>query len=183
MRRSSTIARPPHRICVVSQRLCVGRRLACQLMCAGNGHLLRVVAVHYCAPLHLRLGTRSSSGHRRVARVLQRRAAAPGVGQRRRLAILTIRYPLGSGGAWKRGGNFSCVILLPVQPMGPTSCLSPPARNRPASTSCRTKAPAERRGAAACSSLCPAWSAPSWLPVPPGPWGRTTPSLSRRHFS
>ena len=35
-------ARPSHRICVVSQLLCVGQPLLSQVMCAGNGHLLRV---------------------------------------------------------------------------------------------------------------------------------------------
>jgi hypothetical protein len=42
VRRSSTIARPSHRMCVVSQRVCVGRLLPSQIMCAGKGHLLRV---------------------------------------------------------------------------------------------------------------------------------------------
>ena len=42
VRRRSSIARPSHRICVVSQLMCVGRPLPSQLMCAGNGHLLRV---------------------------------------------------------------------------------------------------------------------------------------------
>ncbi len=37
-----SIARPSHRMCVVSQRLCVGRPLPSQIMCAGKGHLLRV---------------------------------------------------------------------------------------------------------------------------------------------
>jgi hypothetical protein len=42
VRRELSIARPSHPICVVSQRLCVGRRLASQLTCAGKDHLLRV---------------------------------------------------------------------------------------------------------------------------------------------
>jgi hypothetical protein len=42
VRRRSSIARPSHRICVVSQLLCVRRLLPSQIMCAGNGHLLRV---------------------------------------------------------------------------------------------------------------------------------------------
>jgi hypothetical protein len=42
VRHRPSIARPSHRACVVSQRLCVGRRLPSQIMCAGNGHLLRV---------------------------------------------------------------------------------------------------------------------------------------------
>jgi hypothetical protein len=42
VRRRSSIARPPHRMCVVSQLLCVRRRLPSQITCAGNGHLLRV---------------------------------------------------------------------------------------------------------------------------------------------
>jgi hypothetical protein len=40
--RELSIARLSHRICVVSQRLCVRRRLASQIMCAGKDHLLRV---------------------------------------------------------------------------------------------------------------------------------------------
>jgi hypothetical protein len=61
--------------------------------------------------------------------------------------------------------------------------VSPPARNRPASRSCRTMAPTARRAAGASSSPSPAWFVPSCLPVPLGPWERTTPSPSRRRFS
>ena len=39
--RELSIARPSHRMCVVSQLLCVGGLLPSQVMCAGNGHLLR----------------------------------------------------------------------------------------------------------------------------------------------
>jgi hypothetical protein len=42
LRRLSSIARPSHGACVESQQLCVRRRLASQIMCAGNGHLLHV---------------------------------------------------------------------------------------------------------------------------------------------
>src|SRR5436305_10773186 len=42
VRRQPSIARPSHRMCVVSQLLCVGRLHPSQIMCAGNGHLLRV---------------------------------------------------------------------------------------------------------------------------------------------
>jgi hypothetical protein len=51
VRRRSTIARPSHRIRVVSQLLCVGRSLPSQIICAENDHLLRVwpviIARHY----------------------------------------------------------------------------------------------------------------------------------------
>ena len=42
MRQRSSIARPSQRMCVVSQRLCVERSLPSQIICAENGHLLRV---------------------------------------------------------------------------------------------------------------------------------------------
>jgi hypothetical protein len=42
VRRQSFIARPSHAMCVVSQLTCVGRPLPSQIICAGNGHLLRV---------------------------------------------------------------------------------------------------------------------------------------------
>jgi hypothetical protein len=42
VRRWPPIARPSHRTCVVSQRLCVGRPLPSQIMCVGNRPLLRV---------------------------------------------------------------------------------------------------------------------------------------------
>jgi hypothetical protein len=42
VRRRSSIARPSHRMCAVSQRLCVRRRLPSQIICVANGHLLRV---------------------------------------------------------------------------------------------------------------------------------------------
>ena len=45
VRRRSSIARPSHRICVVSQRLCVGRPLLSQTMCVENRPLLRVEAL------------------------------------------------------------------------------------------------------------------------------------------
>jgi hypothetical protein len=41
-----------------------------------------------------------------------------------------------------------------------TAAVIRPIRSPPASRSCRTTARAERRGAIACSSPCPAWSAP-----------------------
>src|ERR1700689_3939233 len=44
VRRHSSIARPSHRMCAVSQRLCVGRVYPSQLMCAGNWPLLCVEA-------------------------------------------------------------------------------------------------------------------------------------------
>jgi hypothetical protein len=40
--RSLTIARPSHRICIVSQLMCARRPLPSQLICVGNGLLLRV---------------------------------------------------------------------------------------------------------------------------------------------
>jgi hypothetical protein len=42
VRRRSPIVRPTHRTCVVSHRLCVRRLLPSQIICAGNGVLLRV---------------------------------------------------------------------------------------------------------------------------------------------
>jgi Plasmid pRiA4b ORF-3-like protein len=42
MHRRSSIARPSHPICVVSQLMCVRQPRPSQLMCAGNSHLLRV---------------------------------------------------------------------------------------------------------------------------------------------
>jgi hypothetical protein len=42
VRRELSIARLSHRICVVSQRLCVRRPLLSQIICAGKDHLLRV---------------------------------------------------------------------------------------------------------------------------------------------
>ena len=42
VRRQSSIARLSHRLWVVSQLLCVRRRLPSQIMCAGKDHLLRV---------------------------------------------------------------------------------------------------------------------------------------------
>jgi hypothetical protein len=42
VRRRSSILRPSHRTCVVSQRLCVRRLLPSQIICAENGVLLRV---------------------------------------------------------------------------------------------------------------------------------------------
>ena len=42
MRQRPSIARPSHRICVVSQVMCVPRRLTSQIMCAGIAYLLRV---------------------------------------------------------------------------------------------------------------------------------------------
>jgi hypothetical protein len=42
VRRSRSIARPSHRTCVESQRLCVRRLLPSQIICAGNGDLFRV---------------------------------------------------------------------------------------------------------------------------------------------
>src|SRR5580704_13482930 len=42
MRRSPTIARPSHRICVVSQPTCVERSAPSQLICVETGALLRV---------------------------------------------------------------------------------------------------------------------------------------------
>jgi hypothetical protein len=46
-------------------------------------------------------------------------------------------------------------------------------RSRPASSSCRTRVPAARRGASRRSSLCRAPFAPSWPRGPPAPSGRT----------
>jgi hypothetical protein len=42
MRRSPTIARPSHRICVMSQPACVERSAPSQLICVETGALLRV---------------------------------------------------------------------------------------------------------------------------------------------
>lgn len=42
VRRRSSIARPSHRMCVVSQRLCVRGLLPSQIMCAGKDALLCV---------------------------------------------------------------------------------------------------------------------------------------------
>jgi len=42
VRRRSSIARPSHRLCAVSQLMCVERPLPSQIICAGLGPLLRV---------------------------------------------------------------------------------------------------------------------------------------------
>ena len=42
VRRALSIALPSHRMCALSQRLCVRRRLASQIMCVRNWALLRV---------------------------------------------------------------------------------------------------------------------------------------------
>ena len=61
--------------------------------------------------------------------------------------------------------------------------INSPARDRPASRSCRTILPSARRAGRSRCSLCPATSGPSWLLSRREPLGRTTPSPSRRRSS
>jgi hypothetical protein len=74
VRRRSSIARPSHPICVVSQLLCVRQPVPSQIMCAGKDHLLRVglfiIARRYTyvppRPISLqRKGLRRNTGWRR----------------------------------------------------------------------------------------------------------------------